>query len=138
MSSSPAPKPKVALSRPLAVRNFRLLWMGETTSLLGDQAYAVALPWLILQITSSGKSVGLVMMTAAIPRAVFMLAGGVVVDRLHSRPVMIASNVLRLAAVSTLAVLVMTQRVHMWHVLALAICFGFAEAFFFPAYTSIV
>lgn len=131
-------KPKVSLSRPLGIRNFRLLWIGETTSLLGDQSYAVALPWLILQLTSSGKSLGLVMMAAAIPRAVFMLAGGVIVDHLNSRAVMIASNLLRMTAVSILAVLVMTHRVQMWHVLALAICFGFAEAFFFPAYTSIV
>ena len=143
MSSSPAPntpvpKAKTALTRPLAVRNFRLLWIGETTSLLGDQAYGVALPWLILQLTSSGKALGLVMMAAAIPRALFMLAGGVIVDRLNSRAVMIASNILRLGAVSILATLVMTHAVRLEHVLALAICFGFAEAFFFPAYTSIV
>jgi MFS family permease len=51
---------------------------------------------------------------------------------------MIGSNIVRLLAVSTLAVLVMTHRARIEHVLALSICFGFAEAFFFPAYTSIV
>jgi len=136
--NAPAPKPKVALTRPLAVRNFRLLWIGETTSLLGDQAYLVALPWLILTLTSSGQKLGLVMMAAAIPRALFMLFGGVVVDHLNSRAVMISSNILRLIAVSVLATLQTTHKVRIEHVLALAICFGFAEAFFFPAYTSIV
>src|SRR5690349_4188595 len=108
--NAPAPKPKVALTRPLAVRNFRLLWIGETTSLLGDQAYLVALPWLILTLTSSGQKLGLVMMAAAIPRALFMLFGGVVVDHLNSRAVMISSNILRLIAVSVLATLQTTHK----------------------------
>ena len=141
MSSSPVapnPKAKASIARPLGMRNFRLLWIGETTSLFGDQAYGVALPWLILEITSSGKDLGLVLMAAAIPRAIFMLAGGVVVDRLSSRAVMIGAIILRMLAVSTLAVLVMMHTRSLWNVLALSIVFGFAEAFFFPAYTSIV
>ena len=42
--------------RPLANRNFRLLWMGENVSLLGDQFYFVALPWLVFQKVAWSKS----------------------------------------------------------------------------------
>src|SRR5713226_3608991 len=85
---------------PLSVRNFRLLWIGESISLLGDQFYMIALPWLVLQLTGSALALGTVMALAGIPRAVFMLLGGALVDRFSPRSVMIASNVARLALVA--------------------------------------
>ncbi len=99
----------------LAIRNFRLLWIGETVSVLGDQFYLVALPWLALQLTGSGLALGSVLMTAAIPSAAFMLAGGVATDSLSARTVMIASNVMRCAIVTVLTVLVASHAVRLWH-----------------------
>jgi hypothetical protein len=64
------------LLRPLANRDFRLLFSGEAISVLGDQFHFVALAWLALQPTGSGLVLGTVLMTAAIPRAVLMLVGG--------------------------------------------------------------
>ena len=65
------------LLQPLRVRDFRLVFAGETISVLGDQFHLVALAWLTLQLTGSGLALGTVLMTAAIPRAVFILVGGV-------------------------------------------------------------
>ncbi|MCX7595106.1 MAG: hypothetical protein N2235_15375 [Fischerella sp.] len=45
---------QVPLWKPLTVRNFLLLYIGETVSLLSDQFYIVALPWLTIQLTNSG------------------------------------------------------------------------------------
>ena len=45
---------------PLSDRNFRLLWIGESISLLGDQFYMIALPWLVLQMTGSALALGTV------------------------------------------------------------------------------
>ncbi len=70
-----------ALSRPLRIRDFRLLFIGETVSVLGDQFHFVALAWLTLQLTGSGLALGTVLMTAAVPRAVFVLVGGAFSDR---------------------------------------------------------
>ena len=56
--------------RPLADRDFRLLFSGETISLMGDQFHFVALAWLVLQMTGSGLAVGTVLMVAGIPRAI--------------------------------------------------------------------
>ncbi len=122
----------------LAIRNFRLLWIGETVSVLGDQFYLVALPWLALQLTGSGLALGSVLMTAAIPRAAFMLAGGVATDRLSARTVMIASNVMRCSIVTVLTVLVATHTVRLWHLYLAAAAFGIFDAFFYPAYISIM
>src|SRR5512142_373332 len=58
---------------PLKARDFRLVFSGETVSMLGDQFHFVALAWLTLQLTGSGLALGTVLMTAAIPRAIFIL-----------------------------------------------------------------
>jgi MFS family permease len=123
---------------PLSVRNFRLLWIGEGISLLGDQFYLIALPWLVLQLTGSALALGSIMALASIPRAVFMLVGGALVDRYSPRSVMIWSNVARFVLVALLSMLVLmgTIRIEMLYVFALG--FGLADAFYFPAQTAIV
>ena len=126
------------LFAPLRERNFRLLWLGETISLLGDHFYFVALPFLVLDLTGSDLAVGTVLMSAAIPRAILMLVGGAVTDRYTPRNVMFASNVCRGLLVALLAGLVATDTVAVWHLYAVALAFGTADAFFFPAFTTIV
>src|SRR5512139_560266 len=99
--------------RPLANRNFRLLWMGESVSLLGDQFYFIALPWLVFQMSGSALAFGAILMVAGIPRAVFMLVGGVMTDRFSPRTVMIVSNLLRLAITVLLMLVVAAQTIEL-------------------------
>ena len=127
-----------ALFRPLAIRDFRLLWVGEGVSLLGNQFYLVALSWLTLQLTGSGTALGTVLMTAAVPRAALMLVGGAMTDRLSPRPLMIVSNMARAALTAILTVLIFTDTVALGYLYALAILFGTFDAFFYPAFRSIV
>lgn len=122
-----------ALIQPLRIRDFRLLFGGETISVLGDQFHFIALAWLALQITGSGLALGTVLMTAAIPRAVFMLVGGAFSDRFSPRTLMLVSNVTRGVVVGGLAVLVLTGRAELWHLYVLAAIFGVVDAFFYPA-----
>src|SRR5579859_5414643 len=98
---------------PLSVRNFRLLWIGESISLLGDQFYMIALPWLVLQLTGSALALGTVMALAGIPRALFVLIGGAFVDRFSPRLIMIASNFARLVLVVLLSALVLTHTIRL-------------------------
>src|SRR5450432_531635 len=123
---------------PLSVRNFRLLWIGEGISLLGDQFYMVALPWLVLQLTGSALALGTVLALAGIPRALFMLIGGAFVDRFSPRSVMIASNFVRLILVALLSVLVLTNNIRLEMLYVFALAFGLADAFFFPGQSAIV
>ncbi len=122
----------------LRIRNFRLLWVGEGISLLGDQFYLIALPWLVLQLTGNALAVGTVLATAGIPRALFMLVGGALTDRLTPRWLMMNSNLARMAPTALLALLVVTDVIQMWMLYVFALLFGLADAFFFPAQTSIV
>lgn len=120
----------------LGNRNFRLLWIGEGVSVLGDHFYMIALPWLVLQITGDSLAMGTVLALSAIPRALFMLLGGALTDRFSARMLMLTSNAMRFVLVALLAVLVFTNNIEMWMLYTLAILFGIADAFFYPAQSS--
>jgi len=130
--------PSASPANLLRMRNFRLLWIGEGISLLGDQFYMIALPWLVLLLTGNALAVGTVLATAGIPRALFMLVGGALTDRFTPRRLMINSNIARMILTGLLAALVMTNLIQLWMLYAFALLFGLADAFFFPAQTSIV
>jgi MFS family permease len=123
---------------PLSVRNFRLLWIGEGISLLGDQFYMIALPWLVLQLTGSALALGTVMALASIPRALFLLVGGALVDRFSPRSVMLASNFARMVLVVLLSALVLTNTIGIEMLYAFALAFGLADAFYFPGQSAII
>jgi MFS family permease len=121
------------LLRPLADRDFRILWAGENVSVLGDQFHFIALAWLTLQLTGSGLALGSVLMAAAIPRGVLMLLGGAISDRRQPKTVIFASNALRAAAVGMIAALVLTHSAQLWQIGVMAVVFGTVDAFFYPA-----
>jgi len=75
-----ATSPQSPIARVMALRDFRLLFAGAATSLLGDQFALIATPWLTLKLTGDPLVIGLVLALGGIPRAVFMLLGGAVTD----------------------------------------------------------
>src|SRR3954453_17916934 len=102
---STANVPATAVEHPLRNPNYRLWLIGGTISMLGDQFYLVALPWLVLQQTGSAVAMGAIMMAGAIPRALLMLMGGAVSDRISARKIMIATAMARTICVMVLGVL---------------------------------
>jgi MFS family permease len=129
-SEVPAPSPA---GHPLRTSHFRNLWLAATVSLFGDQFYLVALPWLVLQLTSSSLALATILMAAAVPRAALMLVGGAVTDRRHPRSVLVATGVARAGVVGILAALTGLGVVELWHLYVLAFGFGVADAFAYPA-----
>ncbi|GAA6614746.1 MFS transporter [Scytonema sp. NUACC26] len=129
---------RVPLWKPLTIRNFLLLYIGETVSLLGDQFYLIALPWLTIQLTNSGITLGTVLMTAAIPRAVLMLFGGIFSDRFSPRLVMFVSNVLRGLLVVLFTIIVALKITQPWHLYLFAASFGIFDGLFIPASKAII
>jgi MFS family permease len=126
------------LWQPLRVRDFSLVWAGESISVLGDQFYLIALAWLALQLTGSPLALGTVLMAAAIPRGTLMLVGGALTDRIAPRTLMAASNGLRAVLVGAVAALVLTRHAELWQLYVLGVCFGIVDAVFYPAVAAIV
>ena len=56
----------------LKTRDYRMLWIGQSISHLGDQFHLIALPWLVLSLTHDPFQLGLVLALAGIPRAAMM------------------------------------------------------------------
>jgi MFS family permease len=129
---------RVAILRPLALRDFRFLWAGESVSLVGDQFHFVALAWLVLSLTSSGMALSTVLIAASVPRVALLLVGGALSDRLAPRSLMLASNVLRAVVVTAITILIVTGRIELWHLVGLAVIFGAVDALFIPAMNTIV
>jgi Transmembrane secretion effector len=131
---APRPRPWTVFSS----GSFRKLWVATTLSMFGDFFSYIAMAWLVLQLTGSGLALGTVLVVQALPRALLMVVGGALADRLSSRLTMLGSMGLRAIVVAPLAVLVLTGRVHMWEVYGIAAVFGIVDAFFMPARTSIL
>ena len=125
--------PPVATVHPLRHRPFVFWWLGATTSLLGDQFYLVALPWVVLQLTGSAVAMGTVAMCAGIPRAALMLMGGAVTDRISARKVLLVTASARAVFVAAISVLLWLQELQLWHLFILASAFGVADAFAMPS-----
>src|SRR5580693_3752808 len=128
--------PLTTVEHPLRNPNYRLWLIGGTISLLGDQFYFVALPWLVLQQTGSAVVMGAIMMAGAIPRALLMLMGGAVSDRTSARKIMIATAMARTICVTVIGVLVWLRVLRIWELYSLAVTFGVADAFAAPAQTA--
>ena len=118
--------------------HFRNLWIGGGVSALGDQFYLVALPWLVLQLTGSNLAVGTVLMCAAIPRAVLMLGGGAVSDRIPPRRIMLTTASTRTIFVAAVGFLAWFHIIQLWHLYILAFAFGVADAFGLPAFQALL
>lgn len=123
----------------LKERQFRLLWLGQATSTLGDGLVPVALAFAVIKTLDRGPTaLGIVLAAETIPLVAFVLAGGVWADRLPRQIVMLASDVLRMAVQAILAVLLLTGRAEIWHLVVLVAIYGTAQAFFQPAATGLV
>ncbi len=122
----------------LSIRDFRLLFAGATTSMLGDQFALIATPWLVLQLTGDPLALGAVLALEGIPRAVFILLGGAITDRLSPRLIMLLSDIVRLILTALMTIVVFTGIVQMWMLYAFGLGFGLVAGFAIPAGNSIV
>ena len=132
--ATPRPRPWTVFSS----GSFRKLWVATTLSLFGDFFSYIAMAWLVLQLTGSSLALGSVLVVQALPRAVLMVVGGALADRISPRLTMLGSMGLRALVVAPLAVLVLAGRVQMWEVYAIAVVFGVVDAFYMPARSSIL
>jgi MFS family permease len=122
----------------LEERNFRLLWIGQTTSSLGDTLVYVALTFAVLALTGSAIDLGLVLAANALPRVILLLVGGVWADRLPRQLVMVGCDIVRGLLQAALAILFLTGTAELWHLGVAAALNGAASAFFIPAANGVI
>lgn len=117
----------------LAVRNFRLYFIGQGISLCGTWMRMVALSWLVLQLTHSGTQLGLMTAAQFLPILLLGVFGGVIVDRTDNKRLLVFTQV-GLGLISlVLGVLVVTHSVALWMVYILSVLSGLITVLDNPA-----
>jgi MFS family permease len=117
---------------PLAERNFRMLWIGQGVSSIGDSLVNIALAFATLSVARSASALGLVLAVALVARVISLPIGGVWADRLPRQLVMLASDGIRAAVQAVLAALLITGHAQLWQIALGAGIYGLADGFFTP------
>jgi len=112
--------------------------MGSCTSSIGTWMQNVAENWLVLSLTGSAFYLGLDAFLQQLPIMLFTLLGGVLADRLDRRKTLLVSQYIQMSTAFTLAALVFSGRVQVWHILVLSFITGSAQAFGGPASQALV
>jgi MFS family permease len=119
--------------RVLRHRDFRYLWLAQSSSVIGDCIVIVALALFVIELTGDATDLGLVLAASSLPLVAFLLLGGVWADRLPRHRVMVVTDLVRFTLHALLAVLIFSGAVRIWQLIAIEALFGTAEAFFRPA-----
>ncbi len=127
-----------SLLRVLRHRDFRLLWLANTASTVGDRIVTVALALFVVQLTGSASDLGIVLAAYLLPMIGFMLLGGVLADRMPRHLVVVLTDLVRFVLHGLLALLIVTGEVRIWHLVVIGVLFGSAEAFYRPAATGLL
>jgi predicted MFS family arabinose efflux permease len=136
---APAPTGLSRIAAALTYRDFRVLWIGAFLSTIGTWMQKVAQNWLVLTITgSSAFFLGLDSFLGELPILLFTVVGGVFADRHDRRQLLLVSQYIQMTTAFTLAALVYWDVVRIWHVLALSVITGLAQAFGGPAHQSLL
>jgi MFS family permease len=122
----------------LAVRNYRLYFTGQVVSLAGNWMQIVAETWLVLHLTHSGALVGVAAALQFLPILLFGAYGGLLADRVPKRRLLMLTQSLMALPALALFVLVTTEAVEVWMVLALIFLRGLVNAADNPARQSFV
>ncbi|HVP01321.1 MAG TPA: MFS transporter, partial [Solirubrobacteraceae bacterium] len=138
MTSAVRRRPRLPL--PAVLRReprYRLLFAGQSLSVIGDRITYVALAFAVLEI-GTVADLGWVTAAAALPFLVVALPGGALSDRLGRRRVMLVADLVRAATQATTAVLLLSGAAQPWMLVVLMACFGTADAFFGPALNGLI
>jgi MFS family permease len=137
-ATATAPARQGGAFSPLRHRNFSLLFTGQLISLLGDQAYGLALPWTVLAVTGDARQMALVLAVATVPRVALLLIGGVLADRLTPRLIMLGADLGRMGVVGVLGFTLMVGLPPLWVVAVLAGLEGAGSGLFQPGSQALI
>ncbi len=119
-------------------RNFTCLWIGKIISQIGDDFYAIALSWWILQNTNSPGIMGFFLLTSVLPGLFFGFYAGAVVDRQNRKNIMIITDILRGLLIFVIFILSYMELLKVWQVFVIGGILSFITSFFDPAAQAII
>ena len=124
--------------RTLRYRNFRLFFGGQCISLVGTWMQQVAVSWLVYRLTDSVFLLGIVGFAGQFPTFLFSPLAGVLSDRWNRRRILVLTQSLSMLQALTLAILVLTGAIAVWHIILLSLFLGCVNALDIPTRQSFV
>lgn len=119
--------------------SYRWLWLGMLGSFAGMQMQMLARGWLVVdKLEGSALDLGIVTSSNGVPLLVLSLFGGVISDRFPKRNLLIITQSCNGLIALLVAVLIITDRVQIWHMIVAAILTGTVFAFNMPGRQSLI
>jgi hypothetical protein len=139
--ASPAPArslaDRIGILQPLRLRDFRLLWIGATVSFIGDGCYFVVMPLQAYALTGRASTIAYVGAAWAAPQVMLALASGALSDRIDRRRLMIAGDLVRLVAITTIGLLSILDLLTVGRLISLVAVYGAGQSLFGPSFSAI-
>jgi len=104
----------------LRERNFRLYWLGQAVSNIGNWMQVVALGWFILQLTGSPIALGLLGLVQFLPILLFSLVGGIFADRFLRLHLLVVTQSAAMVLAFILTILASMDKPPLWSLLLIA------------------
>jgi MFS family permease len=123
---------------PLRHRDFRLLWTGQSLTLLGSFVSNIAYPFQVLQLGGSALELGALVSSFTGASLIFLLIGGAVADRVPRRILIVVTELASGVIVGIVALLGSAGALQIWHLYVSYALFGAASAFSVPALGAII
>jgi MFS family permease len=117
----------------LAIPNYRRYIAGQSISLTGTWMQMAAQSWLVLTLTGSATTLGIIVALQTLPVLLLGPYGGVIADRVDKRRLMVLLQIAMGVQALILGVLTVTGAVRLWEIGALAVLLGLNNAFENPA-----
>jgi MFS family permease len=114
-------------------RNFQLYVSGQLFSTMGTWMQIIAQGWLVYQLSQSELILGIVGFASAIPALLITPWGGVIVDTVSKRKLMVITQICSMMLALILAALTFSGLVQVWHIIVLTVFLGVINAFDGPA-----
>ncbi|MCS6860807.1 MAG: MFS transporter [Abditibacteriales bacterium] len=118
--------------RALRHRNYRLFFAGQLVSLIGTWMQNTAQSWLVYDLTGSKFLLGAVAALGSLPMLFFSPLGGALADRLPKRNILLVTQTVAMLLALTMAVLVFSGKIQVWHIAVIAALGGVVMAFDMP------
>jgi MFS family permease len=128
----------MSLTTPLRRREFRLLWVGMSVSLVGDGVFIVAIAWEAYALSNRPSSLAYIGLAASLPQVLLLLVGGGISDRMSRQRILVLADLSRGLAVGSLAVVTELGSAKLWALYVVAALIGTGTAFAAPALDALV
>jgi len=118
--------------RALRHRNYRLFFGGQSISLIGTWMQQIAMSWLVYRLTNSVFLLGMVVFLGQLPTFILTPFAGVIADRHNRHHILVATQTLAMLQASVLSILVLTNSIKVWQIIALSMFLGVINSFDIP------